>query len=277
MSQKYTFEPLELRPFDRMDISGKNIEGFESSQPHEIAAFGDEKGSRSTFTTTAYDLTSFASTHDSSDRRLSAQHASLRTSFLQRKSRRFATLWVIAALAVFASIFSAWYTYRVMVDENALPPTLQLQPGVTVLVVNILSHVAAYLCWSLFTDTMEALRWALACRPEGILLTSFLVLSQATPFVGVAYLCMTKGPHQLWAIQRYGEILSILPSLYKQPHERGVRILWLDLWHCEKFPSYLISIDPLQPTIHIWKCVIGYAQSSIATIEHFNYISRNLS
>jgi len=202
MSQKYSFQPLELRPFDRIDVPGIKIEEFEASQPHESAAFDDEKGSQSTFTATAYDSASYASIPDSSDGSLSAQHAHLRTSLLQRKSRQFVTLWVTAALAVFASVFSAWYTYRVMVDENALSPALQLQPGTTVLVVNIISHITAYLCWSLFSDATEALRWALACRPEGILLTSFLALSRATPFAGVAYLCTTKGPHQLWAMQR---------------------------------------------------------------------------
>jgi hypothetical protein len=199
MSQKYSFERLELPPFDSLDIG-------ELGPPHAYrgTALHDVKGSFSTFeSATAYDPASYATTHDISDRRLSAQHESLRTSYLQRKSRRFATLWAIAALAVFASIFSVWYTYRVMVDEDALPTALQLQPGTTVLVANILSHIVAYLCWTLFSDVTEALRWALACRSEGILLTSFLVLSRATPFAGVVYLCTTKGPHQIWAMQRY--------------------------------------------------------------------------
>lgn len=203
-SQRYTFKPLELRPFDRIDVPGLHIEDVEIPQPRENTAFFDDvKSNPSAFASSiAYDPASYATMHDSSDRGLLDQHASLRTSFLQRKSRQFATLWVIAALAIFASIFSIWYSYRVLVDETALPSSLALPPGATVLVVNILSHVVAYLCWSLFSDTAEALRWALACRPEGILLTSFLVLSRATPFIGVAYLCTTKGPHQIWALQR---------------------------------------------------------------------------
>lgn len=144
------------------------------------------------------------------DRRPSAKNENeneyLRTSLLQRKSRKYGPLWVLAVLAAFMSAFATYYSYRVMVDEVALPPNLQFQPGTTVLVVNILSHVVAFLCWTLFSDTTEALRWALACRPEGILLTSFLVLSRATPFIGVAFLCMTKGPHQIWAMQRYDNI-----------------------------------------------------------------------
>ncbi len=213
MSQKYSFEPLELGPFEPLELrpsGGKDtprVDIAELEPPYYLhggATFDDSKGSLSTFeSTTAYDPTSLPTTQDGSQRGLSGQYESIRSSYLQRKSRRFATLWITAALAVFASIFSVWYAYRVMVDENALPPALQLRPGTTVLVVNILSHLVAYLCWSLFSETTEALRWALACRPKGILLTTFLVLSRATPFAGVAYLCTMKGPHQIWGMQRY--------------------------------------------------------------------------
>jgi hypothetical protein len=208
MSHNYSFEPLQLGPFHGLHVPGLDIGEPEPPPPQDgaafdRAAFDDVQGSHSTLASvTAYEPVSYSTTHDNSDLRLSAQHESLRSSYLQRKSRRFATLWAIAALTVFASIFSVWYAYRVMVDEDALPTSLQLQPGTTVLVANILAHLVAYFSWTLFSDTTEALRWALACRPEGILLTSFLVLSRATPFVGVAYLCTTKGPHQIWAMQR---------------------------------------------------------------------------
>jgi hypothetical protein len=132
-----------------------------------------------------------------------ADTQALRTSLLQRKRRRFLPTWITAVLAVAMSSLSVWYAWRVMVDRAALPAALLLSPGVTVLVVNILSHVVAYLCWSLASDTMEALRWALACGPDGILLTSFLALSRATPLVGVAYLCSVRGQHWIWAVQRY--------------------------------------------------------------------------
>lgn len=215
MSPKYSFEPLELAPFTRIDVAGLVIEDTEPPQPQVGAAslqsaFGDDiKQCSSTFgSSTTYDLASYAPANDSAERKLFAQNEYLRTSLLQRKSRKYGPLWVTAVLAAFTSTFSIYYSYRVLVDEVALPSSLQLQPGTTVLVINILSHVVAFLCWTLFSDTMEALRWALACRPEGILLTSFLVLSRATPFLGVSYLCTTKGPHQFWAMQRYDKFFT---------------------------------------------------------------------
>jgi hypothetical protein len=97
---------------------------------------------------------------------------------------------------------SIYYIYTVLVSEAEVPKNLYLEPSNTVLVVNILSHVVAFLCWNLFSDATEALRWELACRREGVLLTTFLALSRATPFAGVVYLCLQKGTHQIWALQR---------------------------------------------------------------------------
>jgi hypothetical protein len=229
MSWKHPFEPLELRPFSRLDIADLGIDDTMASQPHfepnstekvspSLTTLylpdGDTEGKNqsqpklsSTTTINHNPAARYAPVHGSyrdQDEWLHSQNESLRTSLLQRKRQRFASTWVTAVLSVIISAFGGYYAYRVMVDEKALPSYLQLQPGTTVLVVNVLSHVVAFLCYSLFRDTMEALRWALACRPEGILLTSFLAMSRATPTVGVLYLLVTKGPHQIWALQRYG-------------------------------------------------------------------------
>jgi uncharacterized SAM-binding protein YcdF (DUF218 family) len=121
---------------------------------------------------------------------------------LQSNVQRFTSQWGMAVLAICISAFSIYYTYTVLVSEAEVPKNLYLEPSNAVLVVNILSHVVAFLCWNLFSDTAEALRWAMACRKEGVLLTTFLALSRATPFAGVFYLCFQKGSHQIWAIQR---------------------------------------------------------------------------
>ena len=127
----------------------------------------------------------------------------LQSTYLMRKTARFGPTWAIACLTLIASAVTTYYSTRVMVDQRELPSALALSPGRTVLVVNVLSKLTAFLSLSLFTDIIEALRWTLACRAEGLLLTSFLTMSRATPIMGVLYLCKIPGLHQIWAIQRY--------------------------------------------------------------------------
>lgn len=122
---------------------------------------------------------------------------------LQSKRDHFLTTWLTCAAALISTIFSVYYSYTVLVSEKAVPPALTLSPGKTVMAINVLSHVVAYLLWSLVTDAHEELRWSLACRPQGVTLTSFLVLSRATPLQGVAYLCTVWGGHILWAMQKW--------------------------------------------------------------------------
>ncbi|OBT90299.1 hypothetical protein VE02_03354 [Pseudogymnoascus sp. 03VT05] len=119
------------------------------------------------------------------------QHETFRCSVgtkspLQSKRERFLMTWLTCAAAIISTIFSVYYSYTVLVSDKAVPQALSLSPGKTVMVINVLSHVVAYLLLSLITDANEELRWSLACRPQGVTLTSFLVLSRATPLHGVA-------------------------------------------------------------------------------------------
>lgn len=225
MSQRFSFDLPRLRPVSPIDRASIGIEDIEplQPQPQENSSLtrtpwlkggslydDDITETKSGFESSTRDLESAApmlssgsvvSTQPSKDDRL-------RTSTLQRKSRRFAPAWVTALLAVATSAFSVWYSHRVLVDKARLPSWLALQPGATVLVVNVLSHIVAFLCWNIFSDVTEALRWSMACRPQGLLLTTFLALSRATPLPGVGHLLMTKGAHQIWAFQRYATHLS---------------------------------------------------------------------
>ncbi|KAK3384855.1 hypothetical protein B0H63DRAFT_471765 [Podospora didyma] len=124
------------------------------------------------------------------------------SSFLQRKTRRFAPIWSVAILGLSFAAVTVWYAQRVMVDQTELPKILQLSPGLTVAAVNVLSHIVAFIVFSLFNDVLEELRWAFACRPRGILLTSFLAMSRATSVFGIFHLCRVRGLHQLWTLQR---------------------------------------------------------------------------
>jgi hypothetical protein len=131
------------------------------------------------------------------------QKNAVQGSSLETKTQKFFLHWILAFSSATVSIFSTAYAYRVLVSQDAVPESLAITPGQTVLVVNILSHMVAFMCWTLFSNTTEALRWALACRTEGVLLTSFLALSRATPLGGVAYLCVVRGHHQIWSLQRF--------------------------------------------------------------------------
>ncbi|KFY15941.1 hypothetical protein V492_01667 [Pseudogymnoascus sp. VKM F-4246] len=149
---------------------------------------------------------STATGHQDARMPMLTQHETLRCSVgtkspLQSKRERFMMTWLTCAAALFSSIFSVYYSYTVLVGDN-VPDALSLSPGKTVMAINVLSHVVAYLLWSLVTDANEELRWSLACRPEGVALTTFLVLSRATPLQGVAYLCTVWGKHMLWALQK---------------------------------------------------------------------------
>lgn len=126
-----------------------------------------------------------------------------RTSRLQSKSDKFRITWLTAIAAYGITTFSIIYSYRVLVSHSVVPEHLALSPGNTVLVLNVLSHVVALLCFHLFMDAFEELRWAWACHPKkGVLFTSFLALSRATPLSGVWFLVFKKGGHQLWCMVR---------------------------------------------------------------------------
>jgi len=126
----------------------------------------------------------------------------VRATLLASKGRKHLTTWLTAILTLASSALTVWYSQRAMVDRTALPPALQHSPGTTVLIANVLSHIVSFLVVTLFMETLESLRWALACRRQGVLLTTFLAMSRATPVAGVLYLCKVRGWHQIWALQR---------------------------------------------------------------------------
>jgi hypothetical protein len=133
---------------------------------------------------------------------------------LESRRRRFLPTWLVAVMTLASAAATVWYSTRAMLDSRALPPSLSHGPGMTVLVVNVLSHLVAFLCLTLYTETMEALRWALACRRVGVPLTTFLAMSRATPLMGVLHLCRVRGAHQFWAVTRFvSYVADVLLSL----------------------------------------------------------------
>lgn len=125
------------------------------------------------------------------------------SSVLESKMRKYTWIWILASTFVILSAFLTYFAYELLIRESAVPRALELSPGRTVLVINVLSQSLAFLGHILFNDVMEALRWTFLCRKKGVLLATFLGLSRATSMYGVAYLCSIKGSHLFWCIQRY--------------------------------------------------------------------------
>jgi hypothetical protein len=124
-----------------------------------------------------------------------------RTSRLQSKSDKFRITWLTAVAACGITTFSIIYSYRVLVSHSVLPKHLALSPGNTVLALNVIFHVVTLLCFHLFMDAFEDLRWAWACHPrKGVLFASFLALSRATPLSGVWFLAFKRDGHQSWCM-----------------------------------------------------------------------------
>jgi hypothetical protein len=127
----------------------------------------------------------------------------LQSSNLQSKTRKYVWIWISALTFVILSAFSTFFAYQLLISESSVPRALKLSPGKTVLAINVLSQSLAFLGQILFSDVMEALRWAFLCREKGVLLATFLGLSRATSIGGVACLCSIRGSHIFWCIQRY--------------------------------------------------------------------------
>jgi hypothetical protein len=141
--------------------------------------------------------------HD--DSRHSSPHSAavnVPTSVLQSKFKQHSTSYLLAVLASSVLAFSTWFIFTVFISEKQIPRYFRLSPGQTIIVINILTHVVVFLVWQLVDSAFEALRWTLASRDEGVLITTFLAMSRATGFIGVADLLRVPGWHRVWCVQR---------------------------------------------------------------------------
>jgi hypothetical protein len=129
---------------------------------------------------------------------LSRQHGVL----LQSKSKQFRIAWCMACSTLFLSGFSTWYVWVVFISENSVPQALALSPGRTLLVIQIITHVIAFMVWQIIESALEFLRWTLATGATGISIPAFFAMSRATSLLGVASLCLMGGSHRFWCVSR---------------------------------------------------------------------------
>jgi len=114
--------------------------------------------------------------------------------------------WIYAFASLSVALTSYFFVQAVLINHAPPPNFLQLSPGHTILSVNIFAHVVAFLVWDQVSTSLEALRWALASRPEqGLSLGSFLALSRAVGPTGVISLMLLprSGGQLFYCLKRY--------------------------------------------------------------------------
>ena len=113
----------------------------------------------------------------------------------------------ITAICLTATIF---FAYNCSLEQPRVPALVAKSPERTILILNVLSQVTLFFLADLTSLVLDATRWALACSTTGTSALTFLILSQATTFLGVLYMSFgsTSGKfgrhnHRLWGVQRY--------------------------------------------------------------------------
>jgi hypothetical protein len=124
------------------------------------------------------------------------------TCVLDSKFKQHYATWLLAFFAASSLAISTWIIYVTFISRKQVPSYLRLSQGHTVILVNVLTHVVAYLVWQLVDSAFEALRWAIASRTTGIPVMSFLAMSRATGLLGVLDLLRVPGWHIIWCVQR---------------------------------------------------------------------------
>jgi hypothetical protein len=121
---------------------------------------------------------------------------------LLTKSKQHRTSLVLIMVAILLFGVSIWFIYTEFISETPVPALLQISTGHTITIVNILSHLNIFLVSHLLESAFEAMRWSLASRRKGVSIATFLALSRATGFVGVADLLRVPGRHRILCVQK---------------------------------------------------------------------------
>jgi len=141
------------------------------------------------------------------------QHDGIR---LQSSARQLYLDWILLFATIFWCLLTALFAWNASRDE----PNLSFgfaNPTWTLAFLSAFSTISMFLVGELVQVTFERVRWTLASRPRGVLLTNFLGMSRATSLVGVFGLLFLSGKGdqartlsqkladkpQWWIIQRF--------------------------------------------------------------------------
>jgi hypothetical protein len=134
---------------------------------------------------------------------------------LQSSARQLYLDWGLAAGTVVWCIVTAIYAYNATQERPPLK-ILFSNSRWTLAFVSALSQISMFLVGELVQATFERVRWTLASRGKGLLLTNFLGMSRATSLIGVMGLLVLSGKgretstfrgkladkRQMWILQR---------------------------------------------------------------------------
>jgi len=125
------------------------------------------------------------------------------TCVLESKFKQHYATWLLVFFAASSLAISTWIICVTFISRKQVPSYLRLSQDHTVTLVNVLTHFVTYLVWQLVDSAFEALRWSIASRTKGILITSFLAMSRANGLLGILDLFRVPGWHIIWCVQRY--------------------------------------------------------------------------
>jgi hypothetical protein len=125
------------------------------------------------------------------------------TTVLRSRFRQKSTSLGLSVLAILLLTFSTWFIYIEFVSKKKPPQLLELSASRTVFTVTALSHANIYLIVPLVEQSLEALRWSLASRSQGVSALSFVSLSGGTGILGLVNLLRVPGRHRFYCSLRY--------------------------------------------------------------------------
>jgi hypothetical protein len=119
----------------------------------------------------------------------------------QKQKLIYAWLWILGT-----AVYCAWmvsFIYAVLIDKNPIPHYYNFSSQTTIRLVNVASQVSILLIGGLVGVIFDALSWALACRPNGVSIKSFITTKSNTSLFNVGMLFLTFGTHQKWSVLRF--------------------------------------------------------------------------
>jgi hypothetical protein len=119
------------------------------------------------------------------------------------KLKRHSSFWLLAFFVFCVLGFSILFIHVEFISEKQVPQHLHLSPVQTIAAVYIVSQLVIAPVWWLVEYALDAFRWTLASREEGISVPLFLAMSQTTRPAWTVNLLRIPGRHRIWVIQRY--------------------------------------------------------------------------